>query len=74
MVVCNFLKVVKGCRGVLHGIEWLGDMKRVATKMSRLGMLGFRPKITRMDTIARAATELLEEVSRKALSVKRVVA
>ena len=50
-------------RPVLHGIGWLGDVKRIALKIDKIKVLGFKPKMRSREAVAKTVTELLDEVS-----------
>jgi len=57
--------VEKVYRPMLHGIGWPGDVKRVALRIDRLMMLGFKPKMRSREAVARTVVELLREISKK---------
>ena len=57
--------VKKVYKPMLHGIGWPGDVKKVALRIDRLMMLGFKPKIRSKETVARTIVELLREISKE---------
>jgi len=57
--------VEKVYRPMLRGIGWPGDVKRVALRIDRLMMLGFKPKMRSREAVARTVAELLREISKK---------
>jgi len=57
--------VEKVYRPMLHGIGWPGDVKRVALRIDRLRMLGFKPKMRSREAVARTVVELLREISKE---------
>jgi UDP-glucose 4-epimerase len=46
---------------MLHGVGWLGDVKRVALRIEKLKMLGFKPNMKSRDAIRITTKKLLEE-------------
>jgi len=65
MEVMGLEDVEKVYRPMLHGIGWPGDVKRVALRIDRLRMLGFKPKMRSREAVARTVVELLREISKK---------
>jgi len=65
MEVMGLKDVEKVYRPMLHGIGWLGDVKRVTLRIDRLRMLGFKPKMRSREVVARTVAELLREISKK---------
>jgi|GEM_PF-1202845 len=57
--------VEKVYRPMLHGIGWPGDVKRVALRIDRLMMLGFKPRMRSREAVARTVMELLREISKE---------
>jgi len=48
---------------VLHGVGWLGDVKRIALKIDKIKKLGFKPAISSREAVRRRTTRrLLEKV------------
>ena len=56
--------VEKVYKPVLHGVGWLGDVKRIALKIDKIKKLGFKPAINSREAIKVAASELLKELNR----------
>jgi len=54
--------VVKVYKPVLHGVGWLGDVKRMALKIDRLKALGFRPSRSSREAVRATARKLIEEL------------
>jgi hypothetical protein len=46
---------------VLHGVEWPGDVKKIALKIDKIKKLGFKPAISSREAV-RTTRRLLEEV------------
>jgi len=57
--------VEKVYKPMLHGIGWPGDVKRVALRIDRLMMLGFKPKMRSREAVARTVAGLLREISKE---------
>ncbi|MEM1581593.1 MAG: SDR family NAD(P)-dependent oxidoreductase [Candidatus Bathyarchaeia archaeon] len=58
------LKNVKyAYKPVLHGVGWLGDVKRIALSVDRLKSLGWKPRLGSREAIAEAAKNILYEVN-----------
>jgi UDP-glucose 4-epimerase len=55
--------VRKVYRPVLHGVGWLGDVKRVALRIDKLKTLGFKPSMNSREAIRATAKKLAEELS-----------
>jgi len=51
-------------RPVLHGVGWLGDVKRVALRIDKLRALGFKPSMNSRKAIRTTARKLTEELER----------
>jgi len=64
MEVLNLGSVRRVYRPILHGVGWPGDVKKMALRIDRLKMLGFRPKLRSKEAIAITAKELLKEFPR----------
>jgi len=65
MEVMGLKDVERVYKPLLHGIGWPGDVKRVALRIDRLMMLGFKPKMRSREAVARTVAELLREISKK---------
>ena len=61
--IMGLKNVEKVYKPVLHGIGWLGDVKRIALKIDKIKVLGFKPKMRSREAVAKTVTELLDEVS-----------
>ena len=57
--------VKKIYRPTLHGVGWLGDVKRVALKIEKTKRLGFKPSMSSREAVEITARKLLEETSVK---------
>ena len=57
--------VEKVYRPMLHGIGWPGDVKKVALRIDRLMMLGFKPKMRSREAVARTVAKLLREINKE---------
>ena len=64
MEVLNLGSVRRVYKPILHGVGWPGDVKKMALRIDRLKMLGFRPKLRSKEAIAITAKELLKEFPR----------
>jgi len=62
--IMGFSSVKKVYRPVLHGIGWLGDVKRVALKIEKLKTLDFKPTMSSREAIRTTAKRLIEELNR----------
>ncbi|MEM1606599.1 MAG: SDR family NAD(P)-dependent oxidoreductase [Candidatus Bathyarchaeia archaeon] len=49
-------------RPTLHGVGWLGDVKRIALSISKIKALGWQPKMRSREALAEAVRELLSEI------------
>jgi UDP-glucose 4-epimerase len=56
--------VRKVYRPLLHGVGWLGDVKRVALRIDKLKALGFKPCYTSREAVRLTARALLNQQSR----------
>ena len=65
MEVMGLKDVERVYKPLLHGIGWPGDVKKVALRIDRLMMLGFKPKMRSREAVARTVAELLREISKK---------
>lgn len=48
---------------MLHGVGWLGDVKRIALKVDRIKSLGWRPRFDSMRAIEMTAVSLSKELN-----------
>jgi UDP-glucose 4-epimerase len=56
--------VEKIYKPVLHGIGWLGDVKKIALKLDKIKRLGFKPVMNSREAVRAATRKLLEEIRR----------
>jgi UDP-glucose 4-epimerase len=47
---------------VLHGVGWLGDIKRVVLKIEKLKALEFKPSMNSREAVRITAKKLVEEL------------
>ena len=57
--------VKKIYRPTLHGIGWLGDVKRITLKIDKMKRIGFKPSMSSKEAVETTARKLLEEISVK---------
>jgi UDP-glucose 4-epimerase len=55
--------VKKIYRPMLHGVGWLGDVKRIALKIDKVKKLGFKPGLRSRDAVKISAQKILEELN-----------
>jgi len=55
--------VRKTYKPMLHGVGWLGDVKRVALRIEKLKALGFKPAMKSKDAVRITAKKLVEELN-----------
>jgi UDP-glucose 4-epimerase len=55
--------VKKTYKPMLHGVGWLGDVKRVALRIEKLKMLGFKPAMKSREAIRITTKELMRELN-----------
>jgi len=48
---------------ILHGVGWIGDVKRIALKIDRIKSLGWKPRLNSRGALAETAKRILEEIS-----------
>ena len=61
--VMGLNNVKKVYKPILHGIGWLGDVKRIALKIDKLKKLGFKPIMNSREAIEISTKNLLEELN-----------
>jgi UDP-glucose 4-epimerase len=49
-------------RPMLHGVGWLGDVKRIALKIEKIKRIGFKPKISSRNAIIATTANIVKEV------------
>jgi UDP-glucose 4-epimerase len=57
--------VKKVYKPVLHGVGWLGDVKRIALKIDKVKKLGFKPAMNSREAVRTTVRMLLEEIKEK---------
>ena len=60
MELSNMKKIYKP---ILHGVGWLGDVKRIALKINRLKSLGFKPRYSSKEAVYITTKALVKEVN-----------
>jgi len=60
--VMGLQNVKRVYKPVLHGVGWLGDVKKIALKVEKLKSLGWRPRLRSREAVAEAARRVLGEV------------
>jgi UDP-glucose 4-epimerase len=63
--IMKLKNVKKIYRPMLHGVGWLGDVKRIALKIEKTKRLGFKPSMSSRETVETTVRKLLEEISVK---------
>jgi UDP-glucose 4-epimerase len=48
---------------ILHGVGWIGDVKRIALKIDKIRGLGWKPRLNSRGAVAETAKRILEEIS-----------
>jgi UDP-glucose 4-epimerase len=64
----NLNNAKKTYKPVLHGVGWLGDVKKVALKIDKIKKLGFKSTMNSREAVKTAARKLLEEIGVKIMS------
>jgi len=57
--------VKKIYKPVLHGVGWLGDVKKIALKIDKVKKLGFKPAMNSREAVRTTVRMLLEEIKEK---------
>jgi len=47
---------------ILHGVGWIGDVKRIALKIDKIKGLGWKPRLSSRGAVAETARRILEEM------------
>ena len=55
--------VKKIYRPMLHGVGWLGDVKRITLKIDKMKRIGFKPSMSSREAVETTVRKLLEEIS-----------
>ncbi|MEM0317378.1 MAG: SDR family NAD(P)-dependent oxidoreductase [Candidatus Nezhaarchaeales archaeon] len=53
---------------VLHGVGWLGDVKRIALAIDKIKSLGWRPKMNSKQAVKEAAASIVQELKGRTIS------
>ncbi len=56
------LKPLYRFKPLMHGVGWLGDVKRVALSIRKIGALGFSPQLSSRESV-RKTTEIMNDLS-----------
>jgi len=59
MELSNMKKIYKP---ILHGVGWLGDVKKIALKIEKIKVLKFKPRLNSRDAVYKTASELKKEI------------
>uniref|UniRef100_A0A7C4BCD8 SDR family NAD(P)-dependent oxidoreductase n=1 Tax=Ignisphaera aggregans TaxID=334771 RepID=A0A7C4BCD8_9CREN len=54
--------VKKAYKPILHGVGWLGDVKKIALKIDKLRTLGFKPQLDSRNAVYKTVIELKKEL------------
>jgi UDP-glucose 4-epimerase len=58
----GLINVRKIYKPILHGIGWLGDVKRIELKIDKLRILGFKPTLSSREAVRITARKLIDEL------------
>mgnify|MGYP001626139406 CR=1 FL=1 len=58
--------VKKKYKPILHGVGWLGDVKKIALRIDKIKRQGFKPSMNSRETVKRTVINILEEIESKA--------
>jgi len=58
--------VEKKYKPILHGVGWLGDVKKIALRIDKIKRQGFKPSMNSRETVKRTVMDILEEIESKA--------
>jgi UDP-glucose 4-epimerase len=58
--------VEKKYKPILHGVGWLGDVKKIALRIDKIKKQGFKPSMNSRETVKRTVMDILEEIESKA--------
>jgi UDP-glucose 4-epimerase len=64
----NLNNVKRTYKPVLHGVGWLGDVKKVAQKIDKIKRLGFKPTLRSRDAVKISVQEILGELKLRLIS------
>jgi UDP-glucose 4-epimerase len=58
--------VEKKYKPILHGVGWLGDVKKIALRIDKIKRQGFKPSMNSRETVKHTVINILEEIESKA--------
>jgi UDP-glucose 4-epimerase len=58
--------VEKKYKPILHGVGWLGDVKKIALRIDKIKRQGFKPSMNSRETVKHTVMNILEEIESKA--------
>jgi len=58
--------VEKKYKPILHGVGWLGDVKKIALRIDKIKRQGFKPSMNSRETVKQTVIDILEEIESKA--------
>jgi len=58
--------VEKKYKPILHGVGWLGDVKKIALRIDKIKRRGFKPSMNSRETVKHTVMDILEEIESKA--------
>jgi len=54
--------VEKKYKPILHGVGWLGDVKKIALRIDKIKRQGFKPSMNSRETVKQTVMDILEEI------------
>ena len=58
--------VEKKYKPILHGVGWLGDVKKIALRIDKIKRQGFKPSMNSREAVKHTVINILEEIESKA--------
>ena len=58
--------VEKKYKPILHGVGWLGDVKKIALRIDKIKRQGLKPSMNSRETVEHTVMDILEEIESKA--------
>jgi UDP-glucose 4-epimerase len=58
--------VEKKYKPILHGVGWLGDVKKIALRIDKIKRQGFKPSMNSRESVKHTVMNILEEIESKA--------
>lgn len=58
--------VEKKYKPILHGVGWLGDVKKIALRIDKIKRQGFKPSMNSREAVKHTVMNILEEIESKA--------